>query len=334
MTNPLFIDASSGAPAYNAASYRLGLSALLAGPSAAQIFSGVRGGTVTVVGTAITIQPLTYVLNGGNTPGSEGFYAGAFLTGDAELSKTLTAAHATLDRIDRISVKVYNHDLDSSGFRKQTIEYQVGTPASTPSAPTALPNAYEIALISVPHSGGGSPSVTMTARPPVAAGGARPGTTAGDIEIYDITTGTWKRVAESVGAHFQGGYDPGTASSIANNTWTPMPITDVVSSSRVTLVGSNSFRIDEAGLYQCNGQVRLNTGTASGTGWVRFSVNGVEKKQNPVVLTANAMTLALSCQLRLNAADVLRFEVQQGQGSSRLFFNGVLWNYVDIARVS
>jgi hypothetical protein len=332
-TNPLFIEANAGAPAYNSASYRQGLSALLAGPSAVQIFSGVRGGTVTVVGTAITIAPLSYVLNGGTAPGSEGAYFGAFIAGDADLSKTLTAAHATLDRIDRILVRVYNHDLDGSGLRRQNVEYQVGTAGSgAPTLPTG--SVYEIALISVPHSGGGSPSVTMTARPPVAAGGARPGTTAGDLEIYDITTSTWKRVAQTVGAHFEGGYDPGTSSSIANNTWTSMPITNTVTSSRVTLTGGNSLVINEAGLYQCNGSVRLNTGTASGTGRSRFSVNGTEKRQYNSPLTASSLVLPVSCQLRLNVADVLRFEVQQDQGSARLFSNGEIWNYIDIARIS
>lgn len=334
-TNPLFIDASAGAPAYSAASYRQGLSALLAGPSAVQVFSGVRGGVVSVIGTAITIQPLSYVLNGGNAPGSEGFYSGAFLSGDADLSKTLTAAHATLDRIDRILVKVYNHDLDGSGLRRQNVEYQVGTAASSPVAPTLPTNAVEIALISVPHSGGGSPVVNMTARPPIAAGGARPGTTAGDLEIYDITTSTYKRVAQTVGAHFQGGYNPGAPSSIANATFIPMPITDVVSSSRVTLVASNSLRIDEAGLYQCNGSVRIDTGSAAGIGHARFTVNGVEKKRNLNKMTAaDALTVPVSCQLRFNAADVLKFEVFQDQGSARLFSNGVTWNFIDIARIS
>lgn len=332
-TNPLFIDAVAGAPAYNGLSYRLGLSALLTGPSAGQIFSGVRGGNVTVVGTAITIAPLNYVINGLNSPGAEGIYFGSFQTGDADLSKTLTAPHSTLDRVDRILVHVYNNVLDSSGFNKGAIEYQVGTPGSgAPTLPTG--SVAEIALISVPHTGAGSPVVTMTAKPPVAAGGARPGSTSGDLEIYHIPTGTWKRVAQDVGAHFQGGYDPGGASSITNNTWTSMPITNTVSNSRVTLVGGNSLRIDEAGLYQCNGSVRLNTGTASGTGRSRFSVNGVEKRQFNSPLTANSLVLPISCQLRLAVNDVLRFEVQQDQGSGRLFSNGEIWNYIDIARVS
>lgn len=335
VTKPLRLDYEGGlGPTYNGIDDRQADTVLHAGPSAGQVFSGIRGGQVSVVGTAITIQPLSYVINGGSAPGSEGAYRGMFVAGDtANLSKTLTAAHSTLDRIDSVRVRVYNHNADGSGRREHVIEYQAGTPGSG-TGPTLPVTSYEIATIAVPHTGAGSPAVTMVGKPYTGPGGARPGTTVGDLEVYDIATGTWKRIWQSVGAHFQGGYDPGTASSIANSTWTPMPITDIVSSSRVTLIGGNALRVDEAGLYQCNGQVRLNTGTASGTGWCRFSVNGVEKKQNPVTLPATALTLPLACQLRLNASDLLRFEVFQGQGSSRLFSNGVLWNFIDIARVS
>lgn len=335
-TKPLRLDYDAGAgPTYNGIDDRQADTVLFAGPSAGQVFSGVVGGTVSVVGTAITIAPLEYIMNGGSAPGSEGVYRGVFLAGDsANLSKTLTAAHATLDRIDTIRVRVYNHNADGSGRREHVIEYQAGTPASSPVKPALPVTSYEIATILVPHSGGGSPAVTMLAKPPTSLGGARPGSTSGDLEIYNFATGTWTRVAQSVGAHFEGGYDPGTSSSIANNTWTPMPITDVVSTSRVTLVSSNSLRIDEAGLYQCNGSVRLNTGTASGTGRSRFTVNGTEKRQYNSPLIAGSLVLPISCNLRLNANDVLRFEVFQDQGSARLFSNGVSWNFIDIARVS
>lgn len=334
-TDPLYLDLDGGlGPSYGAQEYRQGDTALLAGPSSGQIFSGVRGGAVSVVGTAITIAPLTYVLNGGNAPGSEGCYRGVFLTGDANLSKTLTAAHSTLDRIDQIRVRVYNHILDGLGQRIHVIEYQAGT-AGSGVGPTLPANAYEIAKINVPHSGGGAPSVTMTARPPVAAGGGRPGTTSGDFEVYNIATGTWVRIAQTVGAHFMGGYDPGTPSNITNNTWVPMPITDLESSSRVTLTGSNKLVINEGGLYACDGSVRVGTGTAAGTGiFARFSVNGVEKRTAPNPPTTSSVFLRIGCKLLLNVGDELRFEVFQDQGSARPFSLSSLWNRIDIARVS
>jgi hypothetical protein len=333
-TDPLYIDASGGAPAYGAQEYRQGDTAIFAGPSSGQVFSGVRGGLVSVVGTTITIAPLTYILNGGNAPGSEGVYRGVFLAGDTggNLSKTLTAAHSTLDRIDQIRVRVYNHDVDGSGRREHVIEYQAGT-AGSGTPPTLPANSYEIARIAVPHTGAGAPSVTMTAKPPVAAGGARPDGNGG-LEIYDFSTGTWKRVWETEGAFFTGGYDPVSSVGIANNTWLPMPITAGWDSSRVTLVGSNSLRIDEAGRFLCDAQVRIAAGSGSGTGRCRFTVNGAEVRQYNNPLGASALTLPLSCQLPLNVNDVLRFEVQQDSGGTRVFSNGVVWNFLDIARVS
>jgi hypothetical protein len=334
-TDPLYLDLDGGlGPSYGAQEYRQGDTALLAGPSAGQVFSGVRGGVVSVVGTTITIQPLSYVLNGGNAPGSEGVYRGVFLSGDtANLSKTLTAAHATLDRIDQIRVRVYNHNLDASGRREHVIEYQAGT-AGSGVGPTLPANSYEIAKINVPHSGGGAPVVVMTANPPVAAGGARPNGSGG-LEIYDIVSATWKRVYESAGARFMGGYDPGVASNIANATWIPMPITAVEASSRVTLTGGNKLVINETGTYQCNGSVRVGTGTAAGTGiFARFSVNTVEKRTVPNPPTTSSVHLQLGCVLDLVAGDELRFEVYQDQGSARAFQLSTLWNRIDIARVS
>lgn len=336
MTDPLLLDYDGGlGPAYGAEETRQGDAVIFSGPSAGQVFSGAVGGVVTVVGSTITIQPLAYIINGSSAPGVEGVYRGLFVAGDtANLSKALNAAHATLDRIDSIRVHVYNHNRDGSNRREHVIEYQAGTPASTPVKPTLPASSYELATIFVPYTGAGSPAVTLLAKPPTGMGGARPGTTTGDLEIYDPVSGTWKRVAQTVGAHFMGGYDPGVTSGITVNTWVPLPITATESSSRVTLVGGNSLRIDEAGLYQCDGRVQITGGTASGTIRLAWWVNGVEKREWPIPATTAAMPLSLSCKLRLNAADVLELKVRQETGAGRNFVNGVIYNYMDIARVS
>lgn len=338
MTDPLFLDLDGGlGPTYLGQEYRQGFTTMYAGPSAGQVFSGVRGGAVSVVGTAITIQPLTYVINGGSTPGTEGVYFGQFVTGDSDLSKTLTAAHATLARIDSVRVRVYNHNADGSGQRRHAIEYVAGTPASSPSAPSLPVSSVELARINVPASGGGSPVVVPMARAYTGQGGARPDAASGStgLEIYDPANSAWRRVYEPVGAHFMGGYDPGVASNIANNTWIPMPITAVESADRVTLTGGNRLVINEAGLYDCNGSVRVAAGTSAGTGlYARFSVNGVEKRTAPNPPTTAIVFLQLGCKLRLNAGDELRFEVFQDSGVARGFSLSTLWNRIDIARVS
>lgn len=326
-------DATSGGPTLTAAERRRIDAGLYTGPSGAQVFGGYRGGAVTLVGSAATIAPLTFVAQG-SVSATQGAFRGAFVAGDTELSKTLSAAHASLTRFDALDIKVYDHEADGSGLRGADIILTAGTPSGTPAAPTVAGTTVRMGYFNVPPSGGGAATfVPATGSRYTSVGGARPGTTAGDLEIYHPDDAVWRRVYETVPAHFSGGYDPGVASSITNNTWTPVPITDVVSNSRVTLVSGNSLRIDEAGLYQCNGQTRLGTGTASGTGRSRFSVNTVEKRQYNAPLTANSLALPLSCQLRLDAADVLRFEVQQDQGSGRLFANGVNYNFIDIARI-
>lgn len=94
---------------------------------------------------------------------------------------TLTAAHATLDRIDLVYVRVWDNSVDGSGLAKGDIVYLAGTPSATPVAP--IPSGTQIympiATITVPHSGAGSPSVSTTVRPAtVAPGGILPSSTA------------------------------------------------------------------------------------------------------------------------------------------------------------
>ena len=332
-------DAGSGGPVLTAQERRQIETGMYNGSAAGSVFSGYRGGSVGIVGSAVTIQPITFVIQGtgtGTTPVlTQGCYRGAFPSGSAELSKTLTAAHASLVRWDALDIRVFDHEVDASGSRGADIIYTAGTANATPSIglPAALPNSIRMGHFVVPQSGGGAATFVPDAGSQYAmAGGAR-SNGSGGLEIYDLTASAWRRIYESGPARFSGGYNPGVASGVTNNTWIPMPITDTIAASRVVLVGSNSLRIDEAGLYQCSGQVRLDTGTASGTGRSRFSVNGAEARQYNVGLTTDAVCLPLSCQLQLAAADVLRFEVNQNQGSSRNFSNGTVWNFIDIARI-
>jgi hypothetical protein len=96
-------------------------------------------------------------------------------------SGTLTAAHATLDRIDLVYLRIWDTDFDATGLRKTDVVYLAGTASSTPVAPT--PGGTEIylplATITVPHSGAGSPSVSTSVRPvTVGPGGILPASSA------------------------------------------------------------------------------------------------------------------------------------------------------------
>ncbi|MFL4947474.1 hypothetical protein ACJ6WE_08890 [Streptomyces sp. MMS24-I31] len=141
--------------------------------------SGTRPGdpglTVTLAGSTINcsagVAAVAYA--------GQGVYRVAFPTSVSP--GTLTAAHATLDRIDLVYLRVWDNSVDASGLTKGDIVYLAGTPSSTPVAPT--PSGTQIymslATITVPHTGAGSPSVSTSVRPStVAPGGILPSSSA------------------------------------------------------------------------------------------------------------------------------------------------------------
>ena len=140
--------------------------------------SGVRPGdpglTVTLAGSTINtsagVAAVAYA--------SQGVYLAAFPSSTSP--GALTAAHATLDRIDLVYLRVWDNSVDASGLNKADIVYLAGTPAASPVAPTpAGTQIYmPLATITVPHTGAGSPSVSTAVRPnTVAPGGILPSTT-------------------------------------------------------------------------------------------------------------------------------------------------------------
>lgn len=137
---------------------------------------GVRPGdpglTVSLSGSTINVSPGTAILP------DHGVYIGVLTS---TWSGTLTAAHATLDRIDLVYLRIWDTDFDATGLRKTDVVYLAGTASSTPAAPT--PGGTEIylplATITVPHTGAGSPSVSTSVKPvTVAPGGVLPTSTA------------------------------------------------------------------------------------------------------------------------------------------------------------
>jgi hypothetical protein len=141
--------------------------------------SGVRPGdpglTVTLAGSTINVSAgVASVAYAG-----QGIYRCAFPSSVSPGS--LTAAHATLDRIDLVYLRVWDNAVDASGLAKADIVYLAGTPSSTPVAPTpAGTQIYmPLATVTVPHTGAGSPSVSTAVRPyTTAPGGILPSTTA------------------------------------------------------------------------------------------------------------------------------------------------------------
>lgn len=142
--------------------------------------SGVRPGdpglTVTLAGTTINCSAgVAAVAYSG-----QGVYRVAFPSSVSP--GTYTAAHATLNRIDLVYLRVWDNSVDASGLNKGDIVYLAGTPSASPVAPTPagtqiyMPLAT-ISVLSV--SNGGTATVSTAVRPTtVAPGGILPSSNA------------------------------------------------------------------------------------------------------------------------------------------------------------
>jgi hypothetical protein len=140
--------------------------------------SGVRPGdpglTVTLAGSAINMSAGVAMIG----YAGQGVYRAAFPSSVAV--GTLTAAHATLARIDLVYLRIWDTAVDGAGLAKADAVYLAGTASATPAAPTPAGTVIymPLATINVPASGGGSASVSTAARPvTVAPGGVTPSST-------------------------------------------------------------------------------------------------------------------------------------------------------------
>lgn len=150
-------DAVSGGPELTAAEWRQTQADLFVRDTNELVIGGIRGGSVSNVAAAVTITPLTIV---SHPSAARGVYQGSFPAGSAELSQTITAAHATLPRVDAVDVKIFDHEADASTFRGVDIQLNAGTANASPVAPTFSGTGFRLGTFAVPASGGGSPAWT------------------------------------------------------------------------------------------------------------------------------------------------------------------------------
>lgn len=172
--DPLWINASAGAPAYSANELRQ--AHVLPLQYNGRVFggrAGVRPGgnalQTSIAGSTITVRAGVACVDPGLTT-TQGSYWVAL---PADETHSLTAA-AGQPRKDITVLRVYDHDEDSSGLRTARSEYIAGTPAGSPSEPAVPSGAMKLSTIDVPASGGGSPVVTMNFAWTVATGGILP----------------------------------------------------------------------------------------------------------------------------------------------------------------
>lgn len=115
-----------------------------------------RGGVNPSLGNALTVTQagspnMTVVVKSGLAaiPGSEGSKQGVYsVLNDADTTVTITAAHATLARIDSIVFKVQDTAY-SGAVNTSSIVSVDGTPSGSPAPPTLPNNCLELARVAV-----------------------------------------------------------------------------------------------------------------------------------------------------------------------------------------
>jgi hypothetical protein len=133
--------------------------------------AGTPNTIATATSTTWTVTPFGGVIDG-ETSAVAGGYNFSF---DSNQTGSVTAADATNPRIDLLYVKV-SDPAEGDGSANPIIQclYVAGTAAASPAVPATPARSIPLATILVPHTGGGSPSVSFVATWTVAAGAPVP----------------------------------------------------------------------------------------------------------------------------------------------------------------
>ncbi|MFJ6579237.1 hypothetical protein ACIQMY_25160 [Streptomyces sp. NPDC091368] len=238
------------------------------------VVPGTGGLTVSLSGSTITVSAgIAMVYYAG-----EGVFR-APMTSSSTL--TLTAAHATLPRVDLVYLRVWCNSVDASGLNQADVVYLAGTASSTPATP--VPAGTQIymplATISVPASGGGSPTVSTAVRPyTVAPGGILPLQTSAPSSPY-------------VGQFYD---DQTNLRRWNGSTWDTMAKVETVSWISPSLA-ANYTTGDLASNGNANGPIRYRKFTERGTDYMEWD-GGAQRTSGSQV--ANILSTTLSATFR------------------------------------
>lgn len=244
------VDAVGGVPNYTGQLARQALSVLMGGRKSVRplgarsgVAAGSPSGIVMATSVAWTVNPHAGVLDL-QTAATAG---GTLYAIDVAVAGSMTPADASNQRVDSLFIR---HDdpsqSDGSSVPAPTITYVAGTPGAAGGArgaaggPPVVPSrAFELAQITVPPVGGGSPSVAVVAQYVVASGGIVPcrSNTFGDYPsspyvgqyIDDATLGLcrwdgsqWSPVSQT-GQRLAAAASTGNSIMTLLNTWYPIP---------------------------------------------------------------------------------------------------------------
>jgi hypothetical protein len=302
------LDAKNGAPQYNGRTLRQTTNApFLAGATSSRplgALSGVRPGTpsntVRASSTTWTCVALAGVVDAQNAV-EAGPYAFA---SDAAVSGPVTAANASNPRVDIVYVQISDPaESDGSTVPGASILYLAGSPSATPSAPATPARSLVLAQITVPASGGGTPSVTWLAQTSVAAGGVVPVSSVARLlalppyaGAYADLTATTDPTTYGTGLYRSNGSAWGPVA--ADSGWQPFP-----NASSVFPSVNNAGWRKVGPVVFLRGQINRNTGSMS-NGDAFFTMNPGTRPAQDTYLNAVAgsngpMRLKLTAQGRM-----------------------------------
>lgn len=136
--------------------FRNWLGALIAGRNTTGLPLIARGGVHPALGNMLQVTQsgspaMSVVVKSGVgfIPGTEGSKQGVYaVENDADVTLTISAAHASLGRIDSVVFKVEDQAY-SGGVNTSSLAVVAGTPSGSPAAPTLPNNALELAQVTV-----------------------------------------------------------------------------------------------------------------------------------------------------------------------------------------
>jgi hypothetical protein len=140
---------------HTAAQMRSYIGAMIAGASASGSLVA-RGGVAGAIGNSLLVTQtgspsMAVIVKSGVAwaPGSENATQGCYsLLNDADVPLSIAAAHASLSRIDIVCFKVQDSQY-SGGANTSSLVVVTGTPAGSPTAPTAPANSLTLAQVLV-----------------------------------------------------------------------------------------------------------------------------------------------------------------------------------------
>ncbi|MDG4796221.1 hypothetical protein [Micromonospora sp. WMMD1082] len=189
--DPLFINASSGAPSYNAAELRRALGVLVSQAGSNDRF-GARSGVhpagaaaLSLSGFTLTVQHVQAVVYPAASTTQ-----GPYLVQLPAHTHTVPAASAQ-PRKDIVVLRVRDTDEDGSGERDADTVYVTGTAAPSPVEPSVPAGTFRMGTIDVPATGGGNPTLTYNSPFVVATGGILPVRVSGDLPSTGLHEGAY-----------------------------------------------------------------------------------------------------------------------------------------------